>query len=159
MEYREITFTRLSPDESRENRHFFEGKVKRAFVQWCAYQGLFDGVLTDDEIVQAKIEGKLPDCLDIHHIVPLSGTKDPAVNEFENLAILYKATHTKINRQIFDPQLKGIKIGESRKILIPVFERVDAKRIMLLRSGRMTKDCELAIPSLSALKEMRNYCR
>ena len=156
MRYKKTVFTRLAPEETRENRHFFESKVRKSFVQWCAYQGLFDGVLSDEEIVRAKSDGKLPKDLDIHHIIPLSGTKDPAVNNFENLAILHKSTHIKINRKIFDPQLKGIEIGEAREIYVPVFKRVDAGRIIAIRSGKMKRNW---VPIKRPPANMKKYCR
>ena len=138
MKYKKVVFTKLSPDESRENRHFFDKKVKKAFVQFLAYRGDFDGVLGDEEIELAK-QGRLPKDLDIHHIVPLSGTQDPKVNNFDNLTVLHKSTHIKINRKIFDPQLRGIEIGESREIYIPIFKQVDAGRIIAIRSGKMKR--------------------
>jgi len=138
MKYKKATYTKVYPEQSHENRRFFEKRVKKAFVQFLAYRGDFDGVLTEQEIEEAK-QGKLPPDLDIHHIFPISGTTSPEVNRFSNLTVLHKSTHTKINRQIFDAQLRGIEYGESREIYIPIFKQVDAGRIVAIRSGKMKR--------------------
>ena len=98
MDYRKINFTKVSPSVSKASRRFFDNHVRRAFVQYVAYVGLFDGVLTEQEVEDAK-DGILPPDLDIHHIVPLSGSMSTDVNAFTNLTILHKSTHIHINRK------------------------------------------------------------
>lgn len=136
MDYRKINFTKVSPSVSKASRRFFDNHVRRAFVQYVAYVGLFDGVLTEQEIEDAK-DGILPPDLDIHHIVPLSGSMSTDVNAFTNLTILHKSTHIHINRKIFEPQLKDLTDGESREIYIPQFKIVDAGRIIAIREGKL----------------------
>ncbi len=150
MKYKKAVFTKVSPEVSKANRRFFERHVRKAFVQYLAYTHCFDEVLNDIEIEQAK-EGFLPKDLDIHHIFPLSGTADEKVNSFKNLTVLHKATHTMINRTIFQPQLKDVsnmQEGETREIVIPLFKPVDAGRIVALRSGQM-KNSRLAAKAYS----------
>ena len=72
------------------------------------------------------------------------------------LVILHKSTHIKINRVVFDPQLKGIGIGESREIWIPVFKQVDAGRIITIRSGKMKRNWK---PIKRPPANMKKYCR
>ncbi len=141
MKYKKVVFTKVSAEVSKANRRFFERNVRKAFVKYLAYSHMFDDVLTDIEIEQAK-EGFLPKDLDVHHIFPISGTADEKVNSFKNLTVLHKATHIMINRQIFEPQLKDVSSmqeGEKREIVIPVFKQVDAGRIVALRSGQMKR--------------------
>lgn len=138
MKYKKVVFTKVSPEESKQNRRFFERHVRRAFVQYLAYSGWFNGVLTDEEIKEAKT-GKLPKDLDVHHLIPLSGAQNDDANAFTNLSVIHKSTHLAINRNIFDPQLKDISsmdVGEKRTIWIPVFKPVDAGRIIALRRGQ-----------------------
>lgn len=98
---------------------------------WCAYEGYFDGVLTPQEIAQAK-KGVLPKDLNIHHKIPLSGSDNPIVNEFANLAVLHKRTHEFINKAYFTPQLTPIRdapFGTSIEIDVPDYHFVDREGI------------------------------
>ena len=99
-----ITYTKIPADICRQNRNFYKNHVRKAFVMWCAYEGYFDGVFTKSEIKKAK-KGELPKDCNIHHKVPLSGTYDSEfVNSFENLVVIHKKTHERINRDRFQPQ-------------------------------------------------------
>lgn len=126
-----IVYTKITPDAVRSNRNFYKNHVKRAFVMWCAYEGLFDGVLTDNEIERAK-RGSLPDDLNVHHKVPLSGSIDLFVNDFSNLAIIHKNTHEFINKYVFAPQLRQISnapFGTEIEIEVPNYDFVDCDGI------------------------------
>lgn len=122
-----IVYTKIHPDAVRSNRNFYKNHVKRAFVMYCAYEGLFDGVLTKKEIEQAK-HGRLPDDLNVHHKVPLSGSMDLFVNDFSNLAIIHKNTHEFINKYVFAPQLRQLydkPFGTEIEIEVPNYDFID----------------------------------
>lgn len=135
MEFKEVVFTKVSPETRRHNRRFFERHVRRMFIKYLAYTNQFDGVLNDREIEEAKL-GHLPADLDVHHIFPIAGSESEDVNSFTNLTVLHKTTHIRINREIFAPQLKEIdRMPEGAKLLIrlPLFEPVDAEGILRAR--------------------------
>lgn len=125
-----VTYTKISPDRVKENRTFYKNRVRTAFICWCAYEGFFDGVLTEQEIRKAK-RGQLPKDLNIHHRMPLSG-KDEGANEFNNLTVIHKETHEYINRYVFSPQLKPYinePYGTEFEIDIPEYDFVDVNGI------------------------------
>lgn len=137
MEFKEVVFTKVSPETRRHNRRFFERHVRRMFIKYLAYTNQFDGVLNDREIEEAKL-GHLPADLDVHHIFPIAGSESEDVNSFTNLTVLHKTTHIRINREIFAPQLKEIdRMPEGAKLLIrlPLFEPVDAEGILAGADG------------------------
>lgn len=109
---------------------------------WCAYEGYFDGVFTKSEIKKAK-KGELPKDCNIHHKVPLSGTYDSEyVNSFENLVVIHKKTHERINRDIFQPQLNPIMtapFGTQTTIDVPAYGYVDAMGIRYERAKMLFK--------------------
>ncbi len=136
MEFKEVVFTKVSPETRRHNRRFFERHVRRMFIKYLAYTNQFDGVLNDREIEETKL-GHLPADLDVHHIFPIAGSESEDVNSFTNLTVLHKTTHMRINREIFAPQLKEIdRMPEGAKLLIrlPLFEPVDAEGILRVRT-------------------------
>lgn len=140
MKYKKVLYTKISPEKSKRHRQFYDRRVKKAFIQYLAYSGWFDGVLEEKEIEEAK-KGYLPLDLDVHHIFPLSGSESMEVHSFTNMSVIHKSTHLAINRQIFYPQLKDVsnmQEGETREILIPIFKPVDAGRIIAIRN-RQTK--------------------
>lgn len=122
-----ITYTKVPADVCKQNRNFYKNHVRKAFIQFCAYEGYFDGVLTKSEIRKAK-KGTLPNDLNVHHKVPLSGSNDLMVNDFCNLTVLHKNTHEFINKYIFSPQLKPIQtapFGTEIVIDVPAYGYVD----------------------------------
>lgn len=126
-----IKYTKIPPDMVRQNRNFYKNHIKRAFVMWCAYEGLFNGLLTENEIERAK-RGNLPDDLNVHHKVPLSGSMDLFINDFSNLAIIHKSTHEFINKYVFAPQLRQISnapFGTEIEIEVPNYDFVDVDGI------------------------------
>ena len=138
MKYNKVSFTKVSPEVSAAHRRFFGRKVRKAFIQYLAYTNCFDGVLSEKEIIEAK-KGYLTEDLDVHHILPLAGTNSDDVNSFTNLAVIHKSTHHNINRNVFEPQLRDVSsmaVGEQREIYIPIFEQVDAERIIAIRKER-----------------------
>lgn len=137
-----ITYTKIPADICRQNRNFYKNHVRKAFVMWCAYEGYFDGVFTKSEIKKAK-KGELPKDCNIHHKVPLSGTYDSEyVNSFENLVVIHKKTHERINRDIFQPQLNPIMtapFGTQTTIDVPAYGYVDAMGIRYERAKMLFK--------------------
>lgn len=128
---RTVVYTKVSPDVVKKNRAFYKSHVKKRFVMWLAYKGFFNNVLTKQEL-KAAYKGHLPEDLDIHHMMPLSGTDLEYVNSFNNLCVLHKETHKDINRNVFQPQLKPIvnmPYGSSITIDIPIYPSVDVKGI------------------------------
>jgi hypothetical protein len=147
---REVVYTKMSPSLCKHNRSFFKNRVKKNFVKWCAYEGWFDGVLSKAEIKLAKKKGHLPEDLDVHHMIPLSGAEDPIVNSFANLCVLHKETHKQINKEVFQPQLKGIDkepYGSQRVITIPIYDPVDRKGILIERKKVLDKSGNICIIS------------
>ena len=136
MKYSEVVFIKVPVKISKSHRRFFERHVRKMFIKYLAYTNQFDGVLTEQEIEQAKL-GYLPSDLDVHHIFPIAGTESEDVNAFMNLSVIHKTTHRKINKEIFAPQLQEIdRIPEGSRVLIkiPLFDAVDAEGIIKARS-------------------------
>ena len=127
-----ITYTKVPADICRKNRAFYKNHVRKAFIAYVAYEGLLNGIFTKSEIKKAK-RGQLPDDCNVHHRIPLSGSYDNnIVNSFENLTILHKNTHERINREIFQPQLNPVMkapFGTQIEIDVPDFGLVDRKGI------------------------------
>ena len=126
-----VKYTKIPPDEVRTNRNFYKNHVKRAFVMWLAYEGLFEGVLNQNEIEMAK-RGALPKDLNVHHKIPLSGSRDLFVNDFSNLTVIHKNTHEFINKYVFAPQLRQLydkPYGTEIDIEIPDYDMVDREGI------------------------------
>ena len=131
-----LIYTKVPAEVCKKNRTFYKNHVRKAFVMWCAYEGYFDGVFTKAEIKKAK-KGQLPNDCNIHHKMPLSGTAEPYVNEFENLVVLHKNTHEELNKYIFAPQLKAIQnapFGTQIAIEVPQYGYVDARGIKAERA-------------------------
>lgn len=137
-----MIYTKVEPEVCKKNRTFYKNHVRKAFVMFCAYEGFFDGVLSKSEIEKAK-KGQLPKDLNIHHKMPLSGTYDgDFVNSFDNLVVIHKKTHERINRDIFQPQLNPIMLapfGTQISIEAPAYGYVDAMGIRLERSKMLFK--------------------
>lgn len=133
-------YTKVEPDVCKRNRQFYKNHVRKAFIAWLAYEGYFDGIFTKQEIKKAK-RGQLPEDCNIHHKIPLSGTYDnEMVNGFDNLTVIHKRTHEKINSLIFSPQLRPIQTapyGTQIEIDIPEFGYVD--RTGILREREIDK--------------------
>lgn len=137
-----MVYVKVEPQIVKEHRKFYHDHVKHAFVKWCAYQGLFEGVFTKYEIEHAKKHGVLPQDCNIHHIMPLSGNPYNNVNEFDNLVVLHKSTHKRINKEIFQPQLHGIDkepYGTMRVIDVPVYNYIDREGIVEERKKVLDK--------------------
>ncbi len=136
MEFKQVVFTKVSPETVKHHRRFFERQVRRMFIKYLAYTNQFDGVLNDTEIENAKL-GHLPPDLDVHHIFPIAGSESEDVNSFTNLTVLHKTTHVRINREVFAPQFKEIDhlpVGAQRLIRLPQFAPVDAEGILQARA-------------------------
>lgn len=71
-------------------------KKGNAFVQECALKGLFDGVMTEKEIILAKRRGILPEAYDVHHLVPLSLGGE---NTVSNLCVIHRDLHTALHKE------------------------------------------------------------
>lgn len=135
-----LLYTKVSADVCRKNRNFYKNHVRRAFIAWLAYEGFFSGVFTKQEIKKAK-RGHLPDDCNIHHKLPLSGTDDDELaNSFDNLVVIHKKTHEKLNKEVFQPQLNPIikaPIGTQIELEVPEFGYVD--RAGILEERRIAK--------------------
>lgn len=126
-----ITYTKVTPEIVKYNRNFYKNHVKKAFIMWCAYEGLLDGVLEKEEVRKAK-KGCLPKDLNIHHKIPLSGSNELFINDFSNLTIIHKRTHEHINRDIYAPQIRELldkPWGAEKEIEIPNYDYVDVEGI------------------------------
>lgn len=131
-----IKYTKVPPDVVKTNRTFYKNHVKKAFIMWCAYEGYFDGVLTHNEIEKAK-RGYLPNDLNVHHKIPLSGSSELFINDFTNLAIIHKKTHEFINRYVFAPQIRQLinkPYGSEINIEVPDYSFVDVEGIQKERN-------------------------
>lgn len=115
----------------KEARVFFKSRVKKAFIKWLYYKGVLPWK-------------ELPSFLDVHHKHPLGGGGS---NEFTNLVIMTRRDHEKMNKEVFDPQLKGIVEGETREILVPWW-----------KDGCYV-DWEGITAELAMRKRFRNYSR
>lgn len=126
-----IIYTKVRAEVCKKNRTFYKNHVRRAFIMWCAYEHLFDGVFTRAEIERAK-RGHLPDDCNIHHKVPLSGAEGDFIHDFENMVVLHKNTHERLNKEVFSPQLRPIMnapFGSQIEIEVPDFDFVDDEGI------------------------------
>lgn len=147
-----MVYMKIPAKTVKENRKFYHNHVKTSFVKWCAYKGYFDGVFTEQEIELAQSKGKLPQDCNIHHIRPLSGCEYSNVNDFTNLVVLHKNTHIRINKEVFQPQLKGIEkepYGSARVIEVPTYTFVDREGIVEERKKVLDKSKKRVIMSLT----------
>lgn len=108
---KQINYTKNSTKQ-KEERAFFKNRVKKAFLHWLYYKGLIPWK-------------ELPSFLDVHHKHPLGGGGS---NEFTNLVIMVRRDHEKMNREIIEPQLRGIQEGETREITVPWWPSADKGR-------------------------------
>ena len=125
-------YEKVIPSIVKKNRDFFKSRVKKSFVSWLAYKGMLDGVLSPREIELAR-KGILPEDLNIHHKMPLSGSAREDVNDFSNLTVIHKKTHEFINKYVFSPQLKKLDkkpFGTKICIEIPEYDFVDKDGIL-----------------------------
>ena len=133
-----VKYTKVTPDVVKANRNFFKNHVKRAFIMWCAYEGLLDGVLTRNELSAAK-KGSLPKDLNVHHKIPLSGSNELFINDFTNLTIINKKTHEFLNKYVYGPQIKQLlnePWGTEIYIEIPDYDYVDVEGIQQERKNK-----------------------
>lgn len=137
-----VIYTKVSADVCKRHRTFYKNHVRKAFIMYLAYEGFFDDCFTQQEIKKAK-RGQLPADCNIHHKIPLSGSYDGEyINSFDNLVVLHKATHEKINRDVFQPQLNPIimaPVGTQIEIDVPEFGYVDSDGILEERHKISTK--------------------
>lgn len=118
MKFTTIEYIKTEPSIVHENRLFFKNRVRKNFIQYCAYQGLLDDYLSFRQIKAAK-KGNLPNKMSIHHIQPLSGGGS---SEFSNLCIISDSLHHYLNRFWFAPQLKSTEhepYGFKKEIVLP----------------------------------------
>lgn len=90
-----------SEDETNYFRRMFTKKYGssekgNSFVQKCARKGLFDGVMTPEEVERAKRNGILPKEYDVHHLVPLALGGS---NAEENLCVMHKDLHLALHKE------------------------------------------------------------
>ena len=125
-----IKYYKVNADYVRKERKEFK-RIKKGFIKYIACKGYFDKVLTKSEIRKARKKGVIPEYLDIHHIIPLSGGGS---SEFKNLVVVTKSTHKFINKNFFQPQLSrhlNDPLGSVYEIVIPIFNtHVDTGRII-----------------------------
>lgn len=144
-----INYYKVTPGYVKNTRKFFRDRVKKSFVKYLAYEGYFNDIFNKKELKDAKV-GKLPNYLDIHHIIPISGG---GTNSFDNLVVLDKVVHKYINKEYFQPQLsKHINdpYGSVLRVIIPVFDSyTDTENIKLCQKIRRM--------SIVANKRGQNY--
>lgn len=119
-----ITYTKNSAKQ-KEERVFFKNRVKKAFLQWLYYKGVLPWK-------------ELPSFLDVHHKHPLGGGGD---NNFSNLVIMVRRDHEKMNREIIEPQLRGIQEGETREIEVPWWQSERGEYVDWEGIYRYLEDC------------------
>lgn len=144
----QIKYTKITSDIIKTNRNFYKNHVKKAFIMWCAYEGLLDTILSKQDLEKAK-RGYLPDYLNIHHKIPLSGSNELFVNDFNNLSIIHRNTHEFINKYVYSPQLKQLynkPFGTEIIIEIPNYDYVDVdgikKECIIEKEKRINKQEE-----------------
>ena len=98
-----------------------------------ARKGLLNYLVSKEELIRAKEEGKLPSYLAVHHIRPLSGTLEGA-NRFDNLVVMHDFTHRELHQKVYEPQLAWVERGrhyQTRALVVPDLEKyVDTKGIL-----------------------------
>lgn len=129
-----ITFIKVEPCVTEKNRKFYK-HARRAFIEWCAYKGLLN-FLTKQELRQAK-KGILPDDLNVHHKLPVSGTYSDRVNDFQNLVVIHRNTHININKKIYDPIISKLDYGDIAIFDVPDYNFVDKEGILYERHSRV----------------------
>lgn len=81
--------------------------------------------LTDCEIDGMK-QGFSPEGLSVHHKMPLGGCGDPLVamraNDFDNLILIPNEPYHHMIHAHLDPQIANLKLGESRRVRLPIPE-------------------------------------
>ena len=117
----EFDYRRRDMAEKAALRESFQTGDRQAFLDHLVKDRA--GELRAQGFTERNLEslrrGKVPHGYNVHHIKPLDDGGD---NRFDNLVLL-KAhpTHEAIHRYL-DPQLRGLEIGQTRRINLPVPE-------------------------------------
>ena len=110
-------------EERKERRRDFELNVRSAFLKYLAktkFKELRAAGITLKQI-QGMKRGYTPNGFNTHHMVPLHGG---GTNDFSNLVLIRRVPyHDNLHNKVINPQIRGIKEGESVMIKIP---RTDA---------------------------------
>ncbi len=92
--------------------------IRTAFVKMLAkdhVKELTELGLCDADIAMMK-EGRVPNGYNVHHKLPLHGG---GKNEFKNFILTPLYPHDQWHHDVLDPQIDGIREGESRKVMLP----------------------------------------
>lgn len=105
---------------------------------------------TDEVIDKMVKDGYAPNGYNVHHKMAIHGG---GKNEFSNFILTPNFPHDQWHKDIMDPQLLGIKKGETRKVLIPWTDDMiyDAKKFGI------TKDNQKVEPNYKSVVDVNNY--
>ena len=105
--------------ERKERRKDFELNVRAAFLKHLAktkFNELRAAGITLKQIKGMK-HGYTPNGFNTHHMVPIHGS---GTNDFSNLVLIRRIPyHDDLHNKVINPQIRGIKEGESVMIKIP----------------------------------------
>lgn len=108
-----------SLEERKKQRKDFELNVRAAFLKHLAktkFNELRAAGITLKQIKGMK-HGYTPNGFNTHHIVPIHGG---GTNDFSNLVLIRRVPyHDDLHNKVINPQIRGIKEGESVMIKIP----------------------------------------
>ena len=102
----------------RKMRQDFNNHVRREFIIWLALSQpdtLKDAGISQAEINKMRRQGSVPDGYEVHHKLPIAGGGD---NSPSNLILIRRDIHDSIHAEL-DPQVAGLKEGESRRVRLP----------------------------------------
>jgi hypothetical protein len=133
----DFEYRRRGLQEKAALRESFQMGERQAFLNHLLAER--SGELRAQGFTERNLEslrrGKVPHGYNVHHIKPLDDGGD---NRFDNLVLLRAhPTHEAIHRYL-DPQLKGLEVGQSRQVGLPMpepgaYRGVEAARPQLQR--------------------------
>ena len=147
-----------SLEERKEMRKDFELNVRAAFLKHLAktkFNELRAAGISLKQIKGMK-HGYTPNGFNTHHMVPIHGG---GTNDFSNLVLIRRVPyHDDLHNKVINPQIRGIKEGESVMIKIPKTDAgvfVPHERFLPLQKEAQRKAAEKRKQKLKA-KQQKN---
>ena len=94
--------------------------LKKAKIRIVAYKGGFDGLVSKEEIYNAKVRGLMPQGFETHHIIPMCCRNTRMT--LDNMVIVDSATHKFLHRYVYDKALNKCTPGQMTTVFLPDFD-------------------------------------
>lgn len=131
MPLEEVDYCVPSKEERKAKRAEFNGEVdyetgtiiregvRMQFLKMLANEHeaeLREKLALGDAEIESMKKGYCPKCCNVHHKLPLHGG---GKNEFKNFILTPLYPHDQWHHDILDPQIDGIRPGETRRVMLP----------------------------------------